>query len=85
MKKYFPQRKVLELIYFLKNIAIVVNPPSINFSCRDEKDNFLLDIIESAKVDILVTGDKDLIALNPFKSAQILTPGQFEMYMYKEF
>jgi predicted nucleic acid-binding protein len=46
---------------------------------RDLKDNFLLDLIDFSKADYLITGDKDLLELNPFKTAQILTPQEFEV------
>jgi uncharacterized protein len=37
-----------------------------------------LDLIDSSKADYLVTGDKDLLMHNPFKTAKILTPVEFE-------
>jgi predicted nucleic acid-binding protein len=37
-----------------------------------------LDLIDFSKADYLVTGDKDLLELNPFKTARILTPSDFE-------
>jgi predicted nucleic acid-binding protein len=45
---------------------------------RDPKDNFLLDLIDVSGADYLITGDKDLLSLNPFKTAKILTPADFE-------
>ena len=50
---------------------------------RDPKDNFLLDLIDFSKADYLVTGDKDLLEHNPFKTAQILTPNEFEKQFQK--
>lgn len=52
-----------------------------HFISRDLKDNFLLDLIEYSKADYLVTGDKDLLEHNPFKTAQILNPVEFENYL----
>lgn len=43
--------------------------------------NFLLDLIDFSKADYLVTGDKDLLELNPFKTATILSPANFEKAM----
>ena len=45
---------------------------------RDLKDNFLLDLIDISKADFLVTGDKDLLEIHSFKTAEILTPTEFE-------
>jgi len=49
--------------------------------CKDPKDNFLLDLIEGSKADVLVTGDKDLLKLNPFNLTHIITPKQFEQFL----
>jgi predicted nucleic acid-binding protein len=41
-------------------------------------------LIEYSKADFLVTGDKDLLEHNPFKTAQILTPTEFEKQLVKK-
>jgi len=53
------------------------------FVNRDPKDNFLLDLIDFSKADYLVTGDKDLLAHHPFKTAQIITAASFEKELRK--
>jgi putative PIN family toxin of toxin-antitoxin system len=78
LKKYFPQESVIELLELLETIAEKVEIKSKHFICRDPKDNFLLDLIDFSKADYLVTGDKDLLIHNPFKTATILTPANFE-------
>lgn len=78
LKKYFPKESVLELINFLETIAEKVEIKPTHFINRDPKDNFLLDLIDFSKADFLVTGDKDLLEHNSFKSAQIITPFEFE-------
>jgi hypothetical protein len=81
LKKYFPQNKVTELIEFLEIIGLKKEIRSSVNLCKDPKDNFLLDLIESSNAHVLVTGDKELIKLNPFKTAQIITPKQFEQFL----
>ena len=83
LKKYFPKKSVEELISLLESIAENVEIKSVHFLNRDPKDNFLLDLIEFSKADYLVTGDKDLLELNPFLTAQILTPTEFERQFEK--
>jgi len=78
LRKYFPEVKVLELIHFLETIAEKYEIRPLHFSCRDPKDNFLLDLISFSKANYLVTGDKDLLSLNPFETAIILTSSDFE-------
>jgi len=45
--------------------------------CRDPKDDKFLELAVCSNVSFLVTGDKDLLALNPFQGISILTPAQF--------
>jgi len=78
LKKYFPKESVIELIEFLEIIAVNVKIKPKHFINRDKKDNFLLDLIDFSKADYLVTGDKNLLEHNPFKTAQILSPVNFE-------
>jgi len=83
LKKYFPKESVKELIELLETISENVEIRPKHFINRDLKDNFLLDLIDYSKADYLVTGDKDLLELNPFKTAQILTPQEFEIELQK--
>lgn len=83
LKKYFPKESVKELIEFLETISEKIKIKPTHFINRDPKDNFLLDLIDFSKADYLVTGDKDLLEHNPFKSATILTPANFEKEIKK--
>ena len=46
--------------------------------CRDKKDNFLLDLSVSGHADYLVTGDDDLLTLNPFYGIEIVSYRTFQ-------
>jgi len=83
LKKYFSKESVKELIELLETIAEKVDIKPTHFFNRDPKDNFLLDLIDFSKADYLITGDKDLLEHNPFKTAQILTPTEFENQLEK--
>jgi uncharacterized protein len=80
LRKYFPKENVTEFIELLETVAEKFEIEPRHFISRDPKDNFLLDLIDVSKADFLVTGDKDLLELNPFKTAQILKPDEFERH-----
>ena len=84
LKKYFPQESVTELLELLETISEKVEIKPTHFINRDPKDNFLLDLIDFSKADYLVTGDKDLLVHNPFKSTTILTIANFEIALTNE-
>ena len=85
LKKYFPYTKVLALINLLETIAEKHEITPKHFVNRDPKDNFLLDLITASKADYLVTGDKDLLALNPFETSKIVTAIDFEKILTNYF
>ncbi len=78
LQKYFPKDSVGELVELLETIGDTITIKPTHFLNRDPKDNFLLDLVDFSKADYLVTGDKDLLEHNPFKTAKILTPAAFE-------
>lgn len=45
--------------------------------CRDSKDNKYLELALSGKAECIVTGDDDLLILNPWRSIEILTVQDF--------
>ncbi len=46
-------------------------------ACRDPKDDKFLAVAVSGHADLIVSGDADLLALNPFRGIPILTPAAF--------
>ena len=81
LKKYFPKESVIELLDLIETVSENIEIKSKHVISRDAKDNFLLDLIDYSKADYLVTGDKDLLIHNPFLTAQILSPNEFERRM----
>lgn len=69
------------LVGFLKVAEMVEVVDSIE-ACRDPKDDKLLELAISGLADVLVTGDKDLLVLNPFHGISIITPSE---YLLSEF
>jgi putative PIN family toxin of toxin-antitoxin system len=46
-------------------------------ACRDPKDDKFLELAVNGGADCIVSGDDDLLALDPFRSIRILAPGAF--------
>lgn len=46
-------------------------------ACRDPKDDKFLELAVSGQGTHIVTGDSDLLALNPFQGIEILPPHRF--------
>ncbi|HWB93285.1 MAG TPA: putative toxin-antitoxin system toxin component, PIN family [Puia sp.] len=61
----------MELISQLIDVSIPV------VACRDPKDDKFLALALAIEADCIVTGDEDLLVLNPFRNIPILSPGNF--------
>lgn len=46
-------------------------------ACRDVKDDKFLELAVNGNADLIVTGDGDLLVLNPFRGIEIITPEDF--------
>jgi predicted nucleic acid-binding protein len=46
-------------------------------ACRDPHDDKFLELAVNGRADLIVSGDADLLALNPFRDIPILTPAAF--------
>ena len=46
-------------------------------ACRDPRDDKFLEAAANGRADVLVTGDKDLLELDPFRGIAILTPAAY--------
>jgi putative PIN family toxin of toxin-antitoxin system len=46
-------------------------------ACRDPTDDKFLELAVNGHADLIVSGDADLLALNPFREIPIVTPAMF--------
>jgi len=51
--------------------------------CRDEKDNMILETAVYGNADFIISGDEDLLILNPYRWIQILRPVAFIKLFYE--
>lgn len=66
-----------QFIRFLNRIAervVVVSPVK---ACRDPKDDKFLEVALNGNADVLMTGDRDLLELHPFRGIEIITPRKY--------
>jgi uncharacterized protein len=45
--------------------------------CRDEKDNRYLELAEACRAAFLITGDGDLLSLDPWRAVRIVRPAEY--------
>ena len=71
--KYFAEEDINELMKIIENFSLLIQVSSDVDYCRDEKDNFLLNLAIDGKADYLVTGDQDLLELKKLGKTKIIT------------
>jgi len=65
---------------FMRLLSRIVEMPSISHrfnQCRDPSDNKFLDLAVSGAADVIVTGDRDLLDLHPFREIPIMKPAAY--------
>lgn len=65
---------------FIRLLARIVDKPAITHrfrDCKDPKDNKFVDLAVSGSATVIITGDRDLLALNPFHKIRILKPADY--------
>ncbi|WP_017293672.1 putative toxin-antitoxin system toxin component, PIN family [Geminocystis herdmanii] len=67
-----------QLLDNLITLAYIINPQEFINECRDVKDNkYLEELAFSGNAEYIITGDNDLLILNPFREINIIKPEEF--------
>ena len=66
-----------EFLRRLLQVTTMVSVLSEITDCRDPKDNRFLALALDSESDCIVSGDDDLLALNPWRGIEIVSPGAF--------
>lgn len=75
--RYLPRSDRREFFLAVSEVAALTEINQRSTACRDAKDNKFLDVALSGSASAIITGDSDLLVLNPFENIQILTPADF--------
>lgn len=75
--KYVPLEDRLEIIDDFFSLVYHLNPSFEIIVCCDSKDDKILELAFAAKAKCIITGDQDLLVLNPFRGIPIKTAAQF--------
>ena len=75
--RYASQEERDEFLYALTLESEFVEITESVRACRDPKDDKILELAINGNADYVITGDEDLLALNPFQGITILRPAEF--------
>ncbi|MCP3962053.1 MAG: putative toxin-antitoxin system toxin component, PIN family [bacterium] len=77
LQRYLTAEEREEFLRALIAETTLVEPDLAIEACRDPKDDKFLELAVNGKARYLITGDQDLLVLNPFRDVAIVTPDQF--------
>jgi uncharacterized protein len=75
--KFLTPEEKLFAIANVKMSSVQVDVPLLIKACRDPDDDMFLSLAVAAKAECIVTKDKDMLVLHPFRGIPILTPDEF--------
>jgi putative PIN family toxin of toxin-antitoxin system len=77
MKYHIEPDDITILVNLIRLRGELVTPTQKVTVCRNPKDDKFLEAALVAKADCIVSGDADLLVLNPFEDIPILRPSEF--------
>lgn len=80
----FAKAAAVETRSELEVLAEVVEPEDVPKVCRDPDDDQVLAAAQVGAAEVIVTGDRDLLALEWYNSIEILTPAMFVSRLSEE-
>ena len=74
----YPDNEIAEIRVAAVAAAEIVTPEEIpTDACRDPNDLPILGTAVAGRAEVIITGDKDLLALGTFRGIPIVRPGEF--------
>jgi uncharacterized protein len=69
-----------DLLNTLIESSLIIQPDEVIIECRDPKDNKYLELAVSGNAHYIITGDDDLLVLNPFREIKIIKVDDFLLF-----
>jgi uncharacterized protein len=74
---YVSQEKRKKFLDRIESLAEFVPIIQLVRECRDPKDDKFLEVALNGRADVIITGDADLLAMNPWREAGILSASEY--------
>lgn len=75
--RYIDIEDLQEFIRYLATLLEVITVLQKFQACRGPKDDMFLDVVANGQASAIITGDADLLALDPFMEIRIVTPAMW--------
>jgi putative PIN family toxin of toxin-antitoxin system len=69
--------RVDRILATLAAAAVMITPLERVRECRDQKDDKYLELALAADARVIVSGDTDLLVMNPWRGIRIISPAEY--------
>jgi putative PIN family toxin of toxin-antitoxin system len=77
LRLLIPESKISDLASLIHQSARIIKPTNPLKVCRDPKDDAVLECALAGGVSSVITGDGDLLTLDPFRGIRLMSPKDF--------
>lgn len=78
LRKYFSIAEGLQLVLLLEQVGEFIDIRTSVQDCRDPKDDKFLALALDGEADCIITGDDDLLVLNPYHGIPIMNAREYK-------
>jgi putative PIN family toxin of toxin-antitoxin system len=75
--RYVSREERKQFLHLLGGIVELVPIVMTVRACRDPKDDKFLEVAVNGEANLVITGDRGLLALHPFRGITIMSPGHY--------
>lgn len=77
LARFIQPEKIEPYLVQIRSAALYISDPPAIRACRDARDDKFLEVAVHGRADLILTGDRDLLALDSFHGIAILTPADY--------
>ena len=74
--RYVDRSLRVKFLAELDAVAEIVGITGAPMGCRDREDDMILETALNAEAPLIVTGDSDLLSMNPWRDIRIVSPAE---------
>lgn len=75
--RYISRRERALFLAQLESVSEIVPVIQLVRECHDPKDDKFLEVALNGRADVILTGDRDLLAMHPWRGVAILPPKNY--------
>jgi len=75
--RYIGRKEREEFLNLLVAVAELIPIVQVVRECRDPKDDKFLEVALNGRADVIITGDGDQLAMNPWRGIAIVSPKDY--------